>query len=286
MNIAALPVIDAYAGSVTPAGIDVVGVDLPVGRLTAYRAIPSGVPRGTVLFVPGYTGSKEDFTDFLPLVRELGWTALAITRRGQADSAAPQDPGAYSLDEEAADVVRVARLLASTQGPVHLVGHSLGGVITRAAALLAPELFASYTILCSGPHGWPNRKYLERHLVAESGTAALWDATNPALIGVPDDKLSPLLRFLHVRMLETSPLSIVAGAEILELPDDTTAELEATGLRILVAHGSEDDAWPIPWQRDMAARLGARYEVIPNAFHSPQIENAPATAFLLNDFWR
>lgn len=286
MNIAALPVIEAYAGSVTPGGIDVVGVDLPVGRLTAYRAIPSGVSRGTVLFVPGYTGSKEDFTDFLPLVCELGWTALALTRRGQADSAAPQDPGAYSLDEEAADVVRVARLLASTQGPVHLVGHSLGGVITRAAALLAPELFASYTILCSGPHGWPNRKYLERHLVAESGTAALWDATNPALIGVPDDELSPLLRFLHVRMLETSPLSIVAGAEILELPDDTTAELQATGLRILVAHGSEDDAWPIRWQRDMAARLGARYEVIPNAFHSPQIENAPATAFLLNDFWR
>lgn len=270
-----------------PDGVETVAVDLPVGRLTAYRVVPRGEVLGTVLVVPGYTGSKEDFRIAMPLFAEAGYEAVIVSRRGQADSAAPTTPTEYTLDEEARDIVRIAALLADGR-PVHLVGHSLGGVIGRAAAIASPESFASYTMLCSGPHGWANRKYLERHLVAEQGNRALFDAVNPVTLGLDDAALTALdpdLAFVRMRMERTSPLSVIAGGLLLEDPSDTTDALRATGLPVMVAHGEFDAAWPIPWQRDMAERLGARYEIVAAAFHSPQIETPEVTVSLLADFW-
>ena len=42
-------------------------------------------------------------------------------------------------------------LRAETGDPLHLVGHSFGGLVTRAAVLAEPALFTSLTLLGSGP---------------------------------------------------------------------------------------------------------------------------------------
>jgi pimeloyl-ACP methyl ester carboxylesterase len=278
------PTIDAFGHLPTPDVVDVVGVDLPVGRLTAYRVVPDGDSKGTVLIVPGFTGSKEDFRTFLPLLRDAGWTAVVISRRGQADSAAPNDTASYTLAAEAADVVAVARLLEDG-ATVHLVGHSLGGIIARAAAVHDPTAFRSVTMFCSGPHGWAHRMYDALHFVPEFGLAALWDSGNPLWAGRPDDELPDAERFGRYRFGFTSPLSVLGGATILEDLDDTTDDLRATGLPVLVAHGVADGAWPIPWQEDMATRLGAEYVVIPDSAHGPQEENPPATARVFDSFF-
>jgi pimeloyl-ACP methyl ester carboxylesterase len=52
-----------------------------------------------------------------------------------------------------------------------------------------------------------------------------------------------------------------------------------------VAHGEADDAWLPHVQEDMAARLGARHEVILNSIHSPAVENPVRTVEVLLDFW-
>ncbi|GMA27752.1 alpha/beta fold hydrolase [Arenivirga flava] len=268
-------------------GLDTVGVELPVGTLSAFLIEPRRPGRATALLVPGYTGSKEDFRLLLPELAAAGVRALAITRRGQADSAAPDDPDAYALDEEAGDVAQVAALLAaaSDDAAVHLLGHSLGGVIAARAAALAPERFASLTLLCSGPHGWAYRKLRERVLAGTEGNLAVWQSANPRWHGVPEEAMDADARFVRRRMLDTSARSIVGGAVILEDEHDLTEEVGGTGLPVLVAHGEHDDAWPTPWQRAMAEQLGARYAVIGDAFHSPGIEAPAATAALLADFW-
>jgi pimeloyl-ACP methyl ester carboxylesterase len=74
-------------------------------------------------------------------------------------------------------------------------------------------------------------------------------------------------------------------AEAMTSEPDRVAELAATGVPVLVAHGVADDAWPPAVQEDMAHRLGARHEVIPGAIHSPAIENPPRTLAVLLDFW-
>ncbi|WP_412872566.1 alpha/beta fold hydrolase [Curtobacterium flaccumfaciens] len=264
------PTVPPFGHLPTPDGVDVVGIDVPVGRLTAYRIVPEGVSKGTVLIVPGYTGSKEDWRTFLPVLRDAGWTAVAISRRGQADSAAPTEPRDYSLDEEAADVVRVARLL-DDGAPVHLVGHSLGGVIVRAAALQDPTAFRDVVQFCSGPHGWPYRKVAELTILHDTGgnLRQLFDSTNPLWAGRPDEELPDDVRMVRDRFDATSPLSVVAGGHILEDHTDASDALRATGLPVLVAHGEWDNAWPIPWQRAMAEQTGAEYVVIPASYHGP-----------------
>jgi pimeloyl-ACP methyl ester carboxylesterase len=284
MTLHDFPAVPSFGHLPTPDGVDVVGIDVPVGRLTAYRVVPSGPSKGVVLIVPGYTGSKEDWRTFMPLLRDLGWTAVAISRRGQADSAAPTSPADYTLDEEAADVVRVARLL-DDGAPVHLIGHSLGGVIVRAAAIASPSSFRDVTMFCSGPHGWAYRKAAQRTIVGETGSnRALFDAENPLWAGRPSEELPDDARFVRERFGRTSRLSVLGGADILEDPADTTDALRATGLPTLVAHGVWDAAWPIPWQRDMASRLDADYEVIPDSYHGPQTENPVATAAVFDSF--
>ena len=66
---------------------------------------------------------------------------------------------------------------------------------------------------------------------------------------------------------------------------DRVDELAARGIPTLVAHGEVDDAWPIPEQERMAYRLGAHYEVIAGAGHSPAVENPELTASTLISFW-
>ncbi|WFR68059.1 alpha/beta fold hydrolase [Curtobacterium flaccumfaciens] len=285
MNLHAFEPVPPFGHLPTPDDVDVVGIDLPVGRLTAYRAVPTGPSKGVVLIVPGYTGSKEDWRTFMPLLRDAGWTAVAISRRGQADSAAPDDPRAYSLGEEAADVVRVARLL-DDGAPVHLIGHSLGGVIVREAAIADPSAFRDVVQFCSGPHGWPYRKVTELTILHDTGgnLRQLFDATNPLWAGRPDAELPDDVRMVRDRFGATSPLSVVAGGHILEDHTDSSAELRATGLPVLVAHGEWDGAWPIPWQEQMALDTGAAYEVIPTSYHGPHVENPAATLAVFDTF--
>lgn len=260
------------------------GLDLPVGRLTALRSRPVGPARGVVLVVPGFTGSKEDFAGFLPLLAEHGWEAWSYSQRGQADSAAPAGLDSYTLDLFAGDVVAVVAMIGAGR-PVHLVGHSFGGIVARAAAIAAPAGFVDLTMLCSGPRGWAGRMQREANLVRSRGSAGWWDADNPHAAGLPDAALNAAGAFDRFRTGRTSDDSLIAGAAILADETDSTAPLAETGLPVLVAHGADDPAWPQDWQRAMALALNGRYSVIPDAAHSPQLENPAGTLTVLDEFW-
>jgi len=131
-----------------PASVEILELDVPVGALTAFRALPRGRAgesvRGTALLVPGFTGSKEDFLPLLPLLAEHGFDAWAFSQRGQGDSAAPVGEEHYTLDAFSGDVIHVASLIAELTGRqhAHLVGHSFGGTVARAAAIsgATPEI--------------------------------------------------------------------------------------------------------------------------------------------------
>ena len=104
------------------------------GTLAAWESVPPhGVElRGTVLLVPGFTGSKEDFAAVLPMLSEAGFRCVAYDQRGQWQSDGPDDVAGYTMSDFADDLILVVDQI-SADTPIHLVGHSFGGAVARAA---------------------------------------------------------------------------------------------------------------------------------------------------------
>ncbi|MGY1835124.1 alpha/beta fold hydrolase [Blastococcus sp. SYSU DS0510] len=248
--------------------------------------------RGTVLMVAGYTGSKEDFAPLLRPLAAAGYRVVALDQRGQYESPGPDDPAQYSVETLGDDVRAVARVLREESGaPLHLVGHSFGGLVTRAAVLAEPALVTTFTLLGSGPSRLTGRRAeLLDHLgpLLDAGGVPLVHQTleqvamtDPRAQAVP----APTREFYSRRFLRNSAAGLRGMAAAMLAEPDRVAELKETGVPILVAHGEADDAWMPHVQADMAARLGARHEVIDFAIHSPAVENPPRTLEVLCDFW-
>jgi pimeloyl-ACP methyl ester carboxylesterase len=264
------------------------------GRAGPLAALDTGGDevRAAVLLVAGYTGSKEDFAPLLAPLTEAGYRVVAIDQRGQFESPGPDDPGAYSMSELAADVLAVARRLREeSRVPLHLLGHSFGGLVTRAAVLAEPALFASFTLLGSGPSQLTGRRAdLLEHLgplLDEGGVPLVHETleqvamTDPKAQAVP----APTREFYSRRFLRNSAAGLRGMADAMLSEPDRVPALAATGVPVLVAHGEADDAWLPHVQAEMAVRIGARHEVINNSIHSPAVENPQRTLEVLLDFW-
>jgi pimeloyl-ACP methyl ester carboxylesterase len=266
---------------------------LPTGTIAALDnrdTAPAGVAP-VVLLVPGYTGSKEDF---LPLLRPLaraGFRAVAMDQRGQYESAWATSPAGYTLEALAEDVCQLAAELAPAGAGVHLVGHSLGGLVGRAAVLAKAELFDSFTLMSSGPAAVTGQRRtlldLGELVLAQQGMAGLWSQLEASARADPRYARSApaLLDFLRTRFMATDPVGLQVMGHALRTVEDRTDELARTGLPMLVLHGKSDDAWTPAVQAEMARRLGATHVVITAAAHSPAVENPGATLRALLDFW-
>ncbi|MBI9114002.1 alpha/beta fold hydrolase [Sanguibacter suaedae] len=275
---------EAFGPVPLPAGVDPVTVRTLAGELTALHAAPVGAPRGTVLLVPGFTGSKEDFAPLVPLLAASGWDTWAYSQRGQADSVAPEGVDAYRLEDFAGDVLQVAAVVGAGE-PVHLVGHSFGGLVARAAALARPDAFLDVVLLCSGPRGWGSGREQMLALLDDQGSLGVWARDFPDHVDTDPAELEPYVAYRRLRAERTSTDSLRGIVHVLWDADDRTEDLRATGLRTLVAHGETDTAWPQEWQAQMAEVLGGGYEIIAGAGHCPAEEQPAATAEVLDRFW-
>ena len=277
----------SYVSADLPRGARRTTYDVPGGALVGVELAPAQ-PRGTVLLVPGLTGSKEDLVAVMPDLAAAGWRVVALDLRGQHESVGPDDPAAYTVEALAGDVLAVADLLGT---PLHLLGHSFGGLVARAAVLRRPEAFRSLVLLASGPSALTGPRvdvfaFLPA-VIASGGMAAVADASDAMTdrdgLGQP---LPDAVRvFQRVRWLASSPVGLLAMGEAIATEPDRVDALRATGVPVLVAHGEADDAWSPALQGDMAQRLGAAHEVVAGAVHSPAVEQPEATAKALLAFW-
>jgi pimeloyl-ACP methyl ester carboxylesterase len=292
-----------FGGLPVPESIELLNVHASVGVLTAMRSVvPDGArnaTRGVALFIPGFTGSKEDFYPLFPHLARLGWQVWSYSQRGQADSAAPKGLDHYTVESAARDAIEVAKAVARETGRprVDLVGHSYGGLVAQAAVILASlqsresresavrqGVFRSLALMCSGPHGWPGRHadLLERFI---DDPRDQWSYEHPTITSREIPSLSPEERFVRQRSMSTSRDELIGALHQLASVHDTSFELRDAHLPALIFHGQDDFAWPQEWQRREANIVNARYEIIPHAGHCPNVENPAATAALLDQFW-
>ena len=262
-------------------------VDAPVADGVAVK--------GTALLLPGFTGSKEDYNPLHEPLAARGYRTVAVDGRGQYESDGPEtDETAYAQDELARDVLAQAAALGT---PVHLVGHSLGGQIARAAVLLDHSPFLSLTLMASGPAqisgSQQQRVKLLRDALAVMSMAEVWEAIQAMeppeetetgepgeLDGGLDDQDD-----LRRRWLGNKPAQLLATGRQLCVEPDRVAELAAVPLPFHVLSGSSDDTWPVPLLDDMALRLHAHRTIVEGAEHSPNTDRPLDTARAFADFW-
>ena len=271
------------------AGIHARFLDVPGGLLAVHDADPVGERRGTVLLVPGFTGSKEDFRLILEPLASQGWRCVALDQRGQYESPGPDDLALYSTDALGTDLLHVVDVLGD--GPVHVVAHSFGGLVARNAVLQDPTRFRSLVLLDSGPSALTGKPvaafvFLEP-ILADGGLEALWEASQ----GMPPDPDRPtydadVVAFSRVRYVNGSPTALLGMSQALVAEPDRVEELKASGVPVVVVYGEKDDRWTPAEQDEMAQRLQAPVIVIPGAFHSPAAEQPALTAQVLNDVLR
>ena len=249
-------------------------------------------PRGTALLLPGFTGSKEDYNPLHEPLAARGYRTVAVDGRGQYESYGPaDDESAYAQGELAQDVLAQAEAIGA---PVHLVGHSLGGQIARAAVLLDHAPFLSLTLMSSGPAqisgSQQQRVKLLRDALAVMTMAEVWEAiqameapeeTDTGELDAGLDDQDDLRR----RWLGNQPAQLIATGRQLCVEPDRVAELAAVRLPFHVLSGSYDDTWPVTLLDDMALRLGAHRTVVQGAEHSPNTDRPLETAQAFADFW-
>ena len=289
----------ALAANVTP-----VAVPSPAGELSGLLTGPSapalvdGTPaisaasapdaagENRALLVPGYTGSKEDYAPVLPFLGEAGWDVLAYSQRGQGGSAAPAALGAYGMSDFVNDLIAVAEAWAGTTGRVHLVGHSFGGIVARAAVVKRPDLFASVTLFCSGRavYDWMNTLPILDPLPTGRGAREQVLRTY-----FPDMKFDESgvgwAEFQRIRALDTASENLVGIARILSQLRPDTPALAATGVPVHVLYGDQDEIWPPSWYAEEAADLGARESIIRGGTHSPQLQFPQQWAEFASSYW-
>lgn len=272
-----------------PPGVTPRKIETPRGTFAALEALPvtGVVERWPAILLPGLTGSKEDFIAVLQTLAQSGRRVLAIDLRGQHESPGPDDPEAYTCAALGADVDVLAQQVGDGE-PVHLVGHSFGGLVAREAAIDGRTKFASFTLMGSGPAGITGKRseharWLAR-TIPESGLDHAWHAgfePQAVTAGVPDD----IREFLRKRLLSNSPTGLARMAEEIVSMRDRTDELREIAVPTLVLYGEHDDGWPAETQQEMALALGADCVVVPGAAHSPAVEAPETTAAALVRFW-
>lgn len=269
----------------TPHSAERVDLPGPYHRIAALRTRAAG--KATVLLVPGYTGSKEDFAPLLDGIADAGIRAVAVDLPGQFESPGPPDETVYLPAALGEVVAQLVEFLALEGNPVLLLGHSFGGLVAR-AAVLAGASVAGLTLMSSGPGALPEgsrRQALDlgEPLLRARGLAAAY-AVRERLTA----RSGELNDFHRKRFVSSSPFALLGMAQGLRRePDRVDALAERLGgqLPALVVAGEWDDAWSVPTQRDMAARLDVPFALVDNAGHSPNTENPAALLDILLPTW-
>lgn len=251
-------------------------------RLAVAEAGEGGRP---FMLVHGFTGAKEDFSDFLDDLAAEGWHAVAPDLRGHGTSDKPADESAYGFEAFAADVVALADALG--WGRFALLGHSMGGMVAQHVAVDHPDRLAAL-VLMDTSHG---PRHFDPELLAVAATVVR-DGGMAALVELLKQHGEPLATPAHRRLLATRPgyeefcdRKALAAAPAMFLamlprfgtqPDRIDRLAGAVRVPTLVVAGEQDGPFLGPSERMAKAIPGARLAVIPDAGHSPQFENTAA----------
>jgi pimeloyl-ACP methyl ester carboxylesterase len=245
--------------------------------------------RAEVIFVPGFTGSKEDFLPLFEPLGRAGLRVLSIDQRGQCDSPGLSLQKAYTLEGYGEELRELIEQRAEAGVPVHVVAHSFGGYVVRQTLLSGPKTpLATVTLLATGPGALPPpAAYRVRLFLAVA--RVIHPITGNRLLRLDRHPDPAIQAFIRHRIRGNDRRSLQAIARWLLTEPDRVDELAATlrrdELPCFVLCGTEESTWSTAEQRSMAERLGVPFTAISKAGHSLNVDQPEKVVEALLGFW-
>jgi pimeloyl-ACP methyl ester carboxylesterase len=237
----------------------------------------------TVLLLHGHTLDRRLWDPVMPALLEAGLRVVRMDLRGHGLSSRP-DFG-YHTSHHASDVAAV--LDAVGEGPVALVGHSIGGAVAMEVAVTSPARLHSLVLLAPVMPERPFEPAFMKNLRAVAGvirsegmTAAMngpW-AENPLF---KHSFTKPEVREATAAMTRDFP-----GAEYLATQRDRVERdwnlpdrLSELDLPAVVVVGEKETPGFRAYAEEAAERIaGARLEVVEDCGHMVPLEEPEAVA--------
>lgn len=231
------------------------------------HVVDEGAGTPPLLLVHGFTGADLDWVDVQPVLAKTR-RVVSYTHRGHGDSA---HSASYSIEELAADLDAVVDAL--DLAPMHLLGHSMGGIVALQYALAHRDRLASLILMdtfAAPPEGllstWIDSV---ADVVRTDGMGKLLELMREHSPPAPPH----IAERVEYKMTRMDPEAFLALGRALSTTPSVVARLgELAGMPTTVLVGAHDTPLVDPARVMHDAIPGSQLVVIPDAGHSPQEE--------------
>lgn len=263
------------AGVVPDQVIEVNGVALAVDDRGGV-----GSDAAPLVLMHGFTGGRVDFADVIDdLARDR--RVVAWDHRGHADSTNTGQPSTYTFDQLADDAAGVLAALGIEE--LHLLGHSMGGVVAQRFALAHRSQIRSLVLMDTAgaamsalPASWIDTTVAQGRTEGMGAVAVAMRRMATEMPVPPEakerilDRLEEKLTKMDVEAFDSLGRALSAFPSMLER---LGAELHVP---VTVIVGEHDTGLRPAADALHAALATSELVVIPDAAHSPQDENPAA----------
>lgn len=235
--------------------------------------MPSWVAKPQVrtwIRVPGMLCTAEIFTIMDPYL-QLGATTVDVPLQGN------------TLEEAAEHLLGVAR---SQDGPVGVIGLSLGAIVAMAAAVKDPAVFDAAVLISTNPRApRPDQLRAWEAMARRNSASAFPDIAKelaPALFA-PTRATGTLLNAGTAMAERLGQHALTAQLGIQRSRRDLRPELPRVGARTLVLAGSDDQLCAPDMHQDITSVMpDAELHVMTGAGHLMTFEDPASTAHTIN----
>lgn len=240
-----------------------------------------------VLLVHGLGLSRAHWAPAAAAIEKAGYRVVRYDQRGFGEADRPTGPYVFStLVDDLTRVVDVLKL-----DDFHLVGHSLGGMVSQAFALANPQGIRSLTLVSTTSHNGVRASGFADAIATVAELGYEFAAGTPEVRGRIEAVFAeafpfgpPPLDSLRRGHEKPNPSAAWAWRSLLQF--STKDRLPSLKPPVMVMHGTHDTWIPFTCGESIAQMIpGARWHTFPETGHFPHVKHKDAVAKLLVDFF-